>query len=656
MVDIDKNFDDLYFGKYMIPTYDDVIKLIDKSTKEVQDFFGKNIRRKILVNQLMLFEKKFLYFDSQTFMLFRLSHEEKINRKKNLAIILPSKELLEYLKKNQKKRFDRIKDKFINKTIKLLEQLNFEYLIKFIKDEEKSVDEDYSNVVRPYFTSYLYHTNPMFYTEKELEILKKNFGENFIDYEMTSKIILKHLKYIYDKKYIELIQKYTLLGGFKMNSYLRNKTDDLNLFLESNIVKLWEIINDAPKFDKHYKVFRFITNDFLDSLKVNDIMFDFGFMSCTRNFFYRSSRYTFGDILLIIHIPKNIKGVALCVEGVSVFSDEMEVLFSPKTNFRIIKKDYRDIYVSINDTKKIKVYELEFVNKEKINLNDKKNKFDVPVINFEKLDKEKKTFDEKITLLKKIIQPNNLFHLETKNETFNDVQLDEWKTNFVYDTHFYKADPENFNGIHYFLYNESFWIEMLEMKDNTCFFINFIDQLIYNKRKISDEQLLNILLNISKYFEPNVITLNSNYANCKENIQIGGFDMDVDVLYIRKHNMYQNITYNVEMYEYLKNGKKRFKTNDIFVPLFKYENLDKLKKINVEKVLDKYYDSELYMIYKNLYLEKNKSIANFIIWLCDNMCYMLVNFFNTLISNKKKDIFSKTSLSSFFYYVKILNK
>jgi len=651
-IDIDEAFDDLYMGKYLIPTYDNVIKLINNSEKSIQKFFEKDINKKILINQKELCKNEiYLFFDSQTFMLFRQKIDVIKNRKKNLATILPNKELIDYLKQKLNEKvynIDKIKHKFAKKTIKLLEQLDLDYIL----DKFEEVSESYTNVIRPYFTSYLYHTNPMFYTRNELYILKKNFGENFIDKELTYKILLKHLKYIYDKKEVQLVQKYTLLGGYKMNYYLRN-SDYLDLYLESNIIKLWKLINNAPKFNKNHIIFRFINNDFLDTLKVNDTTFDLGFMSCTRNFFYRSSRYTFGDILLIIHIPKNIKGVALCIEGTSVFPDENEILFSPKTNFKIIKKEERDIYVSIDETKKVKVYELEFVNKEKIKINEKKNKVDIQTVNFEKMDKNI-TFDDKINYLKKIIKPTNTFQLEVKNDIYENVQLDEWKTNFVYSSFFYQlkpTKPNEFSGIHYFIHNDSFWIEIFVSEKDIIFLISFIDNIIYKKNKISDDKLLNIIRNIAKYFEPRITILNSNYENCERKIQIGGFDIDVDVSYINTIQVYQNTTYNSELYNYLKYKKKRFKKSDVVIPLFKYKNLDKLRKINVENMLDKFYNSKMYMIYKNFY-SNCKSVSDFIIQLCDNMCYMLFEFFEVLIDKTDGSVFEKTNLNLLYYNIK----
>src|SRR4029077_5822957 len=110
-----------------------------------------------------------------------------------------------------------------------------------------------------------------------------------------------------------------------MNSYMRNldKSAYYNEMLHNNIKKLWAVIKKCPAFDKEYILYRFVTDDsYISNLNVGDIFIDKGFMSTTRDPFYKSSEYKFGFILIKIKIPKNIKGVGLSIESFSNFSSE----------------------------------------------------------------------------------------------------------------------------------------------------------------------------------------------------------------------------------------------------------------------------------------------------------------------------------------------
>ena len=120
-------------------------------------------------------------------------------------------------------------------------------------------------------------------TEKVIEICDI-VREN----DVSSDIILKHQKYIATSNKIGLVQYYSLQGSYFMNQYLRNfvNYDYKNELLEENIASMWELINNAPAFDKSYIVYRFVDNDdYLTHLKIGDTYMDNGFMSTTLPYF-----------------------------------------------------------------------------------------------------------------------------------------------------------------------------------------------------------------------------------------------------------------------------------------------------------------------------------------------------------------------------------
>ena len=65
-----------------------------------------------------------------------------------------------------------------------------------------------------------------------------------------------------------------------------------------------------------------------------------------------------------VHIPKNKKGVALCLETCSHFPEEQEIIFPPGSQFKLIAKDSDITYyhTDLNFTTKVKTkYEFEWV-------------------------------------------------------------------------------------------------------------------------------------------------------------------------------------------------------------------------------------------------------------------------------------------------------
>ena len=108
---------------------------------------------------------------------------------------------------------------------------------------------------------------------------------------------------------------------------------------------MWNLVLSAPEFDKSYTFYRFIKEDsYLSGIKIGDLFTETGFVSTTRDPYYRSDLYKFGFILIKIKIPANRIGVALCLETVSHFPEEQEIIFPPNSKFKLISRDNDCVY------------------------------------------------------------------------------------------------------------------------------------------------------------------------------------------------------------------------------------------------------------------------------------------------------------------------
>ena len=239
----------------------------------------------------------------------------------------------------------------------------------------KLLGKNFLYVKKASFLPYLKHIKP-YYTKIELlnlglnlkiikneELHKIDISSDQIcnkirNNDISSEIIMKHKKYILDNDKIGIIQYYTFQGSYFINEYLRNNVSYFgrNHFLEKIIKSMWKLIVKSPKFDKSYILYRFIqTDDHLNNLEVKDIYVNDSFLSTTRDPFYNSSSYQFGFILIKIKIPENKIGVGLCLESLSNFKEEQEIILPPKCKLRLDKKDnnieyyHTDINFFFND-------------------------------------------------------------------------------------------------------------------------------------------------------------------------------------------------------------------------------------------------------------------------------------------------------------------
>ena len=669
--------DKLYFLEISFPTFDQInkSKLIEES--KIKEYLVS------LKQHISKLENKCPLYDTYTENLYLIDKNNVYKRvTRNYYRFLKKDdllELIEYKNKMEKiKRPDELTNEKIRK-INLIEDflknfdsnILYDTYIKIFYENSEFTEQPTTFCKRKSFIPQFYHIKP-YYTQQEiinnamnLNIYSdKNSVENLCkeikNYEISAQMLLNHQKYIIANNYVSALQYYTIQGSHFINKYLRNINNvHKNKILEEMIIPLWLLISNSPTFDNTYTFYRFINNDsHMSSLKINDIYTENGFMSTTRDPFYRADLFGFGFILMKITVPKNKKGVALCVETLSQFPNEQEVLFAPYSEFKLIKKDdnvkYYHTDLEFNSNIKTR-YEFEYIGNYIAEPTDKKlNKFfsdqnnePDPLlyqINFIKdIQENRMLFDKKIELfIKNYVNDNNQFIATIGKESIVLI-FEEYDSTGAYKK-FYSLDVKNGYSI-YYIYKGSplFFIELAQVNDSIEMRVNY--HIKYNIKNIYDffkvTDFITFLSSIAYYFDIMNIVIYTDYISCdninKHNTVIVQHGGSIQRKFNDKNNINDNIIHGiyggsfcVDIYEYMKNKTKKFKDHDIpeieIKPLFSYYDIDILNTLNVEKILDKMDNDELYQIYDKVYKDDKNTITSFYFWLKENKCYLLNDY------------------------------
>lgn len=630
----------LYYFTHKIPDNDQKFK--DKIKNEISEIEGKMPLYDIYTSNLYLILPENLYF--------RITYNH---------YRFPTKKLLNTLQeefKNKSKTGDIIEDRKIDKfnlMMKFLDNFNLTILEStFYRTMYKSSPELGKNLLfckRPSFNKYIHNSKP-YYSRVEIINMARNMGLLKVDLsnltdetienlciqvrknDINQQILINHQKYIIKSNMLGLIQYYTVQGSSNLNSYLRNPNfSKIKNETYNDIIKnLWELCLSAPEFDNTYSIYRFIHDDsFLSDLKIGDIFQDKGFMSTTRDPFYKSESYSFGFILIKIRIPKNVKGVGLCLEGCSHFPNEQEIIFPPFAKFKLISRD-SDIeyfHTDLNINTKIKTkYEFEWVSNEK------------PKINFNKTDDNLKLIDfsgrpeSKSLVLAERIKRFNLSSLSSTGRFL--IKINGKEFTIIAESYNSIGAYKNFYGIKteagyslYCIYNNYllFFIELGAVNNADQLHVNYyVRYNTLNKETIiSNTEFITLLSEIGYFFSVDKIIIYSEYKPC---FTFNKSSNDNDEFIGN---------YCEDFYLYLKENKKRFFDENIveieLSTAFTYYDLDQLKELKAENFFTKI-DNELYQIYeKSFKLENNNSsISDYLIWIIENKCYLIDKFLEKL--------------------------
>ena len=679
--------------KEHIKNYDDEITkffngdLIDERLNEIKDVISK-IDDKIPLYD-MYTENMYLIDAENVFNSVMYSFYRYID-KEMYAIINKKRKLI---KKNLKIKTDDIiiiqrKYRKFNLMIQFLDYFNlnllYETYIKVFYTHSEELGKMIILCQRPSFIPYFRHINP-YYTESELKNLALNM--DLKDYKMSelcsivsendisAKTLIDHQKYMIKRDRVGLIQYYSLKGSYIMNDYLRRLTSYAyqNKNLENLISQMWELILDAPEFDKHYIIYRFIrTDEHIRHLKESDIYTDEAFMSATRNPFYPTEKYSFGFILLKIRIPPQQKGVALCIETLSNFPNEQEILLPPNTMLRLDKRDSKCNYYHTNEKfsyELLRKYEFTYVGRKKIEfvyrpIYDKKE-YPIEFLNIKKI-KSKSLYDKINYFNNTYVNAMNNISVIMDNKEFI-LNCYPFNSSGSY-KEFYSYATTNGYCI-YSLYNNYmlFFLEIY-IKNNTSYlYVNYYTRYTTQERHkiISNNAFVFLIASISYYFEIDNVIINADYMTCdiindkeilmvetktfskkyiptKNYTPIRNIENNIDKnVPLKKYELINFVTENIsetdvvygtsfciDIYNYLKT-KKKVKKMDIqeLYPKFSYYQFDLLFITDPNVILKKDDRDELYQIYNKLYYTTQDSskfnLADFYIWIIETRCYLL---------------------------------
>jgi hypothetical protein len=682
-----KVYDDLYYLKARIPTKEDIKN--GQHTKTTQKFFNNHNYTdaiQIIKKSISKIDTHIPLYDEYSKNVYIINKNKVYDRVIYSHYRFPDKDMFDKMmdRKNELKQtvkdltddfklgknlgeFER--DEKIHYQVQsssyfiIREYRKLSLMIKFLNsfdlDELKNtyikVFYYYSNEVgkniticrRPSFLPHFKHIKP-YYSRSELINLALNIGK--IKYEkdkyydiddikrlckiitkndINRKILLDHQKYIVDKNKIGIVQYYSMQGSYFMNQYMRGFApyNYKNEILDENILAMWKLINDAPKFDKSYTLYRFIKSDpHLKELKIGDNYIVSGFMSTTRDAFYRSDIYKFGFILIKLKIPKDVKGVALCMETVSHFPDEQEIILSPLSVMRLDKKDENTLYYHIDDNYQSQIktrYEFTYVGKKSVNILERPIYNDNTLIDFLGAKRtESISMEERIRyFVKEYVNPLYQFNTLIGKEKY--ALMAEWYDSTEAYENFYAAKTNN-GFVIYTIKNNYilFTIEIGEDTEGSYIYVNYYFKYgsTSSDNLIDDKDFIEFVSKLGYYFKVRNIILYNNYVSC---------DLSSDIS-IDNLKTYKGGNYCIDFYNYLKYGKNKKRYADIKVdpttlyPKFDYYDLDRLKETNPLTILKKSDEDEIHQIYVKIYepfveMDK-KNLADFFIYMVDKHC------------------------------------
>jgi hypothetical protein len=619
MSDIEINNDILKIKKF-ISIYDKIIPLYNPYKKNIFLIKYKDVYSYVI-------NKNYRILEHMIMKQLRLIITELLESQKD-------KEYIEKLKKNIN---------FMNNYDIDILYITYQKIIY----ETNPIFKDLTHCERKSYLLYQYDEkdkkiNP-YYRKKELKYLKKiykiNEDVNICDiinnFDMDSKNLLFHQVFLTYNGAKSYIQYYSLLGSYLFNNYLRNDTFYRDIELENHIINFYKLISKSPSFDKNYLLFRYIDNDdYLISLKENDIFYEKSFISTTRNPFINFFNYNNDMYLITIQIPKNIEGIGLSIEAYSLFKYEMEIILNPsKLKLKkIIHKKEKPIFNHLNKliSEKIKkIYEFEYIGPNNIIPDLKKYissiENNIPFYDFYDLNNVlfKNTLNEKIIFefINDIPKLNNrrIFKTKINNKIYN------FDVNFVIDNDIYKK--------FFFLENKNFLyknygpqIYLTHLNDKTgsiellieikhIISVNYIHRYNGNKLILSDDLLLSFLSHLSYHFKIEQVIIHSKYEsyaliNKKTDYELYNIN-NMDNITSHFINLYiADTTYfSQDFINYIEKNEKRFNDNSI-THITKYYLIDELMNKNpndlikqdIMDVLYKIQNKNKFKIIKNLYL------------------------------------------------------
>jgi hypothetical protein len=397
--------------------------------------------------------------------------------------------------------------------------------------------------------------------------------------DISADILVSHRNHILANDGIHIVQYYTINGAYFMNNYMRNLENSIyNPALESCIMSMWRLVNTAPALDKAYVLYRFVDTDYLQHLKEGDIWCDPGFVSATRDPFYRSEHYKFGFILMKIHVPV-IKGSCLSQEPWSHFAREQEMVIPPYTKMRLIKRNRNAPYFHIDSMFEQKVttrYEFEIVEIAEPNIPAVTREVEAPQLtDLMRRDAHSPTVRQRIdSFHDRCLDKRGQFRCEIGRESF--TLMTEWYNSTIAYKDFYAH--MNKRGFSMYAFHDSkpgrilFFIEVVaelhELHVN-WYFRWSDDSYIFSL--VSESEFLLFLSKLAYQFGIQRVIIYGRYRFCHT---LGDGECTSG-------------SYRADVYEYLKDKRRRFTENSEDVEeQFSYVQLDSWHTVPVMRILN----------------------------------------------------------------------
>jgi hypothetical protein len=531
------------------------------------------------------------------------------------------------------------------------------------------------------FLPYIVTSKP-YYTKTQLEKLGLNMKLELNEVDNTDEVckivrkndvkswmILKHQKHIEKMNGKFLLEFYSMFGAYFMNEYLRgNNTSGTttsgikykNIQLEKQIKGLWKIINSSPKLDRKYVIYRFLHNDdHLKHLKKGDTYTSNSFMSCTRNPFYEAKEHVFGYNLIKINLPEGEKGVLLFMETYSLFKNEQEIIMAPLSKFKVDEiqlqtaGSHKILYHHTNkkyQDKIEKIYEFTYMGSSdaiKIDV-DYKKPSEPPLVNFMKFHTEPKEFAK--THLNEIKKFKTV--ISNKEYVFNCQWYDSTES---YNDYFHITTKK---GLYIYNQNDDGKITLL-IEIGKIISVNYYHKFSENEDVLSEGDLLLFVSELAHCFKIGKVHVHPNYKSCKHCLQYSVTKEDV-------FKYSADITsYSVDLYDYLKYGKKRFDKVEEVDNKFKYKSFDGLGDLDVNTIINKQDHDNVHKIYRKEFIPiskpKTHNIKSFYVFMMENYFYDIKLLEDKIVNRSKlgdvfKDNYYILNPSLYLYNRKLVNK
>lgn len=514
--------------------------------------------------------------------------------------------------------------------------------IKSLKNLTLEQKDKLSQITNFEKSSYLSQSVCPFFSKHELVIMAKNFSIKFDEKKPNMKelyqtikpmyidnsVLLKHVEYIFDKRYVGLVDYYTFQGDRIFNTYLRTPGVEDNNMIKKWVNRMWGIIKNSPRYTNDKIIlWRFLKTD--DHVHITDdkIYSTKSFMSCTRDPLHMNN---FGDIVIRIHIPKPFESSFLCIETFSKFRLEHEVLLPPDSRFKVLGINTFK-YVNVKNNKvAIKTYDVELLpDKDQGRIMPPKlpvTDTNIPFLNFDNMDL-------------------HLRHqLEHKIEYFNSTYTDlnhQFRINIEYIPYIFywqrynktlNLSGDDIVRKYYFKNGGYSWVLMDKIDAKVLLLLEFgSDELHVNYQltqhaitdivPISERSLIDFFKRVCKLFSLSRIVIHSNHRSCMQMLKINP----------ERTNEYMFSRYNHDVYEYLSNNTKRYQ----HIPnvITKTYILDKLRIMDVPRSL---HQRSCYLELKNM--SKCVSIRDLYIYVVKTLCHHIDYYENELLKFLHKEL------------------